>query len=212
MFDDSSAQAQKPGSATKGKDYEERLSRLQRVAWKEWLDVQAPFRWNLQRLRPGFMLDVGCGIGRTLLHVRRHGVGVDTNPYCVQVARSRGLVAFTPEEFWASEYAAPARFDSLLLAHVAEHMREDDVVGLLRNFEPCLRPGGQLIMLCPQEAGFRSDATHVEFMDFGRLTRIADRLGFKADRRYSFPFPRWAGRLFTYNEFVVVSRKSAGSR
>lgn len=88
-------------------------------------------------------------------------------------------------------------------------MREDDAVGLLRRFEPCLRPGGRLIVLCPQEAGFRSDATHVEFMDFDRLTRIARRLGFEPEQAYSFSFPRWAGRLFTYNEFVVVSRKPA---
>ena len=75
-----------------------------------------------------------------------------------------------------------------------------------------LRAGGRLVILCPQEAGFRSDATHVEFMDFDRLRRIASRLGLATERTYSFPFPRWAGRVFTYNEFVVVSRKSAGAR
>ena len=201
-----------PGSATRGKDYEERLSRLQTARWKQWLDVQAPFRRNLQSLAPGFTLDIGCGIGRTLLHIGGHGVGVDTNPHCVEVSRSRGLTAFTPDAFWASEYARPSRFDSLLLAHVAEHMHEDDAIEILRPFEPCLRPGGQLIMLCPQEAGFESDATHVEFMDFERLTRIARGLGFEPLRTYSFPFPRWVGRFFTYNEFVVVSRKPAAAR
>jgi hypothetical protein len=68
-----------------------------------------------------------------------------------------------------------------------------------------------LILIAPHEAGFKSDSTHVEFMDFPRLTRISGRLGLVPDRAFSFPFPRWAGRLFTYNEFVVVSRKPAGT-
>ena len=201
-----------PGSATRGKDYEERLTRLQTARWKQWIDVQAPFRWHMQRLDLGFTLDIGCGIGRTLLHVDGHGVGVDTNPHCIEVARSRGLTAFTPDDFWRSEYARPARFDSLLLANVAEHMREDQAVDVLRPFEPCLKTGGRLIILCPQEAGFHSDATHVEFMDFTRLRRIAGSLGLVTERTYSFPFPRWAGRFFTYNEFVVVSRKPPAAR
>ena len=68
---------------------------------------------------------------------------------------------------------------------------------------------GRLILISPQEAGFRSDATHVELMDLVRLAKISDRLGFRPERAYSFPFPRWVGKLFTYNEFVVVSRKPA---
>ena len=128
----------------------------------------------------------------------------------MRAARERGLTAFTPSEFLRSaDYNRPDRFDTLLLAHVAEHMTEDQVVALLREYEALLRPEGRLILISPQEAGFRSDATHVELMDFARLARISDRLGFQPERAFSFPFPRWVGRLFTYNEFVVVSRKPA---
>jgi SAM-dependent methyltransferase len=196
------------GGATRSKEYAERLTRLQTSWWKRWLDVQAPFRWNLRRLQPGFTLDLGCGIGRTLEHLSGHGVGVDTNEYCVKAARARGFTAFTPDEFRrAPEFNRPGRFDSLLLAHVAEHMTEAEALSLLQEYESLVRPGGKLILLAPQEAGFRSDATHVELMDFERLTRISDRLGFQPDRAFSFPFPRWVGELFTYNEFVVVGTK-----
>jgi 2-polyprenyl-3-methyl-5-hydroxy-6-metoxy-1,4-benzoquinol methylase len=199
------------GEATRTEEYAERLVRLQTTWWKRWLDVQAPFRWNLRRLDPGFTLDVGCGIGRTLQHLGGHGVGIDTNEYCVRAARARGLTAFTPDEFRRStEYNRPGRFDSLLLAHVAEHMTEEQVFDLLREYDALLRPGGQLILITPQAAGFKSDPTHVQFMDFARLTRISTRLGFVPERTYSFPFPGWAGRLFTYNEFVVVGRKPTG--
>jgi SAM-dependent methyltransferase len=196
------------GGATRGEEYAERLIHLQTARWKQWLDVQAPFRWNLRRLEPGFTLEIGCGIGRNLLHLPGQSVGVDTNEHCVRTARSRGLTAFTPGEFRRSaEFNRPARFDALLLAHVAEHMTEDEVVALLREYEALTRPGGKLILISPQEAGFRSDPTHVQLMDFATLGRISDRVGFHAERAYSFPFPRWAGPLFTYNEFVIVSRK-----
>jgi 2-polyprenyl-3-methyl-5-hydroxy-6-metoxy-1,4-benzoquinol methylase len=198
------------GVATHGEEYAERLIKLQTARWKQWIDVQALFRWNLRRLVPGFTLDIGCGIGRNLLHLPGQSVGIDVNEHCVRAAKARGLIAFTPVEFRRSaEYNRPGRFDAILLAHVAEHMTEDQVVALLGEYEALLRPGGQLIMISPQEAGFRSDPTHVELMDFARLVRIADRLGFQTERAFSFPFPRWVGRLFTYNEFVVVSRKPA---
>jgi SAM-dependent methyltransferase len=198
------------GDATRTEAYAARLIRLQTTWWKRWLDVQAPYRWNLRRLDPGFTLEIGCGIGRNLRHLLGHGVGVDTNEHCVRAARARGLTAFTPDEFRRSaEYNCPGRFDAILLAHVAEHMTEDQVVALLLGYDALLRPGGRLILISPQEAGFKSDPTHVELMDFARLARISDRLGYQPERAFSFPFPSWVGRLFTYNESVVASRKPA---
>ena len=40
----------------------------------------------------------------------------------------------------SAEYNRPGRFDTLLLAHVAEHMTEDEVVALLREYERCCGP------------------------------------------------------------------------
>src|SRR3954467_423650 len=102
---------------TRGHDYAERLLRLQTPRWKQWLDVQAPFRWNLRRLDPGAPLDIGCGIGRNLLHLPRLSVGIDVNEYGVRAAKARGLIAFTPGEFERStEHNRPGRFDAILLA------------------------------------------------------------------------------------------------
>src|SRR5438477_5904865 len=105
-------------ASTRGADYADRLVSLQQVWWKRLLPVQAPYRWNLRRLKLGSTLDVGCGIGRNLIHLGGDGVGIDHNPSSVAVARAAGLRAFTPEEFLASPFAAPRSFDSLLVAHV----------------------------------------------------------------------------------------------
>jgi SAM-dependent methyltransferase len=197
--------------STIGEDYARRLVRLQSAPWKRLLRVQAVFRWNLRRLKPGFTLEIGCGIGRNLEHLRGESVGVDTNEHCVRAARARGLIAFTPDEFRRTpEYNQPSRFETILLAHVAEHMTEDQAVALLNEYLELLRPDGRVVLIAPQEAGFRSDATHVQLMDFTRLERISTRLGLAPERAFSFPFPRWAGRWFTYNEFVVVSRRPGG--
>jgi SAM-dependent methyltransferase len=189
------------------REYAERLIRIQRVGWKRWLRAVDPYRWDLRRQKPGFTLEIGCGIGRNLRHLNGHGIGLDKNAAAVAAAREIGLRAFTPEEFRASEWDKPESFDSLLLSHVAEHMRRDELLALLRSHLGYVRAGGRVILITPQEVGFRSDPTHVEFMDFAALRGVADALGLVPIRDYSFPFPRPVGRIFIYNQFVSVSHK-----
>jgi SAM-dependent methyltransferase len=188
--------------------YTDRLSTRGAIWWKRLLDVQAPYRWNLRRLQLGFTLDIGCGIGRNLRHLSGNGVGVDHNPRSVDAARARGYTAYTTDAFRRSAHARPASFDALLLAHVVEHMRSPEASALVGEYLEFLRPGGKVAVIAPQEAGFRSDPTHVEFMDFEKLHEILARQQLSLLHSYSFPFPRAAGRIFAHNEFVVVGRKS----
>ena len=175
------------------------------VWWKKLLNVQAPYRWNLKRLSPGFMLDIGCGVGRNLIAV--DGVGIDHNPHSVGQCHARGLKAFLPDAFRASEWARPGRFDSILLAHVAEHMRQVEVTALLNEYLPYLRADGKLILITPQEWAFRRDPTHVEFVDFEGAFAILRSVGFEPVSSASFPFPRSAGKLLPHSEFVVVGTR-----
>jgi SAM-dependent methyltransferase len=190
---------------TDDRAYAERLE--QTAWWKRILGVQRPYRWHLRRLQLGLVLDVGCGVGRTLNNLGGHAVGVDHNPHSVEACRRRGFEAYTPDELRRSPHARPGRFDSLLLAHVAEHMREAEAVALLGSYLDLVRAGGRVVVITPQEAGYASDPTHVELMDFDKVTRIVEAADCAVDSRYSFPFPRLAGRLFRYNEFVVLGRK-----
>ncbi len=185
-------------------DYAERLVRLRSAWWKRIIDVQAPYRWNIRRLRLGRTLDVGCGIGRNLHHLGADAVGVDHNADSIAVARSEGLTAYTREEFLESANCVPASFDTLLLAHVVEHMDRDAAIGIVADYVTFLKPGGRVVFITPQEAGYRTDETHVRFVDFDGLADLAAATGFVITRRYSFPFPRTIGKVFPYNEFVVV--------
>ena len=154
------------------------------------------------------MLDVGCGIGRNLHHLDGRGVGVDLNPYSVEVARQQGLTAYATDEFEISPDGVPGEYDTMLLAHVLEHMTLDQASALVGRYLRYLGAGGRVVVIVPQEAGFASDPTHVNFLDLDEIAVIEDRNDLTRERAYSFPFPRWAGRFFKHNETVVLSRKT----
>jgi SAM-dependent methyltransferase len=194
------------GEATAGREYADRLARMRSARWKHIVDVQAPYRWNIRRLRLGRTLDIGCGLGRNLHHLGAGAVGVDHNPYSIAVAVSQGLTAYTSANFRDSAEAVPESYDTLLLAHVVEHMDRESALSILRDFLMFLKPEGRVVFITPQEAGYRKDETHVRFVDFAGVADLAADVEFEITRGYSFPFPRAVGKFFPYNEFVAVTR------
>lgn len=205
-------EARNRGDATAGPEYADRLVRLRSAWWKRIIDAQAPYRWNMRRLRLGRTLDIGCGLGRNLHHLGADAVGVDHNRHSIAVAQSQGLTAYTSAEFRDSADAVPESYDTLLLAHVIEHMDRDNALSILKDFLTFLRPGGRVVFITPQEAGYRTDKTHARFVDFAGIADLAAGIGFEITRKFSFPFPRMIGKFFPYNEFVAVTRSSASSR
>ncbi|MFB7468019.1 class I SAM-dependent methyltransferase [Streptomyces sp. NPDC056224] len=201
---DSPAPHGSPAPSTATSDYTERLARLEHSGLKRLLPTQAPYRWNLRRLRLGRVLDIGCGLGRNLLNCGPDSVGVDHNPHSVQTCRERGLTAYTPDGLAAAPDCGPGSFDSLLAAHVLEHVDEETASELLAQYLPLVKPGGSVVLITPQEVGFRSDATHIRWVAFDELRGHAARAGVAVRRTYSFPFPRPLGKVFPYNEFVLV--------
>jgi SAM-dependent methyltransferase len=193
-------------SVTADRDYTARLENQTAKGWKRMLSVQTPYRRHIRRVVEGRVLDVGCGIGRNLHHLDGNGVGVDTNPHSVESARRSGLIAHTAEDFTDCADAVPEGYDTLLFAHVLEHMPPEEASGLLAAYLRYLKPGGRVVIIVPQEVGFRSDPTHVNFLELDDLARIEQAHGLTREAGYSFPLPRVAGRHFTHNETVSLSR------
>jgi len=191
---------------TANQDYAERLTRLQGRRWKKLLHVQAPWHANIAVMRLGRCLDVGCGNGRNLGHLPKGSVGVDHNAFSIRTARQAGCEAYTVDEFFADPaLAAPGSFDSILAAHLVEHLLPAQAREIMASYLPMVRPGGRVVFITPQERGYASDATHVAFADFAALRELSDDLGLRVLSSHSFPFPRRAGKLFIYNEFHVIA-------
>jgi SAM-dependent methyltransferase len=197
------------GRPTKTSDvtYAEWLKYHDSIWWKRFLDVQLPYRRHLRSLELGFVLDIGCGLGRNLNNLAGQGIGVDHNPELVAAAQARGFKVFVPDEFLRSEYGVPQRFDAILVSHVVEHMHFEEALTLVGKYLPFVRDGGRIVFITPQVVGFRSDPTHVEFFDFPLLTKLAQALGLQVQKHYSFPFPEFVGKLFRHNEFVLIAKK-----
>lgn len=191
---------------TRGEDYARRLQTREGAWWKRALDVQRPYRWNLRRYDLGRTLDVGCGLGRNLVSLSTDSVGVDHNEHSVAVARRRGFTAYTTTEWNTASENRPAAFDSMLLAHVIEHLDPDDGEAVVRTYLTNVRPGGQVLFICPQERGYASDPTHIRWTTDEDLADLARTVGLEVQVARSFPFPRAAGRAFTYNEFNLLAR------
>lgn len=191
---------------TEGEEYAARLVALQSVWWKRIIPVQAPYQWNLRRQGLGKSLDVGCGVGRNLKTLGPGSLGVDHNSVAVAAVRRQGHNAVTVDEFKASPPKLES-FDGILFAHIIEHLAAGSAIELVRTYLPYLRSGGRVFFICPQERGYASDATHVQWTTGEDLEGLARACGLAPAPWRSFPFPRWAGRAFIYNEFTVLATK-----
>ena len=100
--------------------------------------------------RPGArLLDVGCGNGQFLAHMRDLGwdvVGIDPDPKAVHIARERFQLEVRHGTLERAVIDAES-FDAVTLRHVIEHV--PDPVGLLRACRRLLNPQGRLVVVTP---------------------------------------------------------------
>lgn len=198
-----------PERDTRSEAYIHQLLSNESAFWKRALHVQAPYLWNLKRFQLGKTLDIGCGIGRNLKSLAVGSVGIDHNSLAVDVCRRKGLEAYTPQDFARKYDPKNEKFDALLFSHVLEHMSFTDASALVGEYIPYLKQRSKMLLITPQEAGFKRDASHVEFMDYEKLEALVKAHRFSLASAISFPFPRPVGHLFPYNEFVVLGERYA---
>lgn len=102
-------------------------------------------------VRPGRLLDVGCGLGYLLEAARARGwdaTGVDPSPFSVAQARAKG---FEAHRGLLHELNLPAAsFDAISLLQVVEHLI--DPRALLAECRRLLKPGGAILVETPNPA------------------------------------------------------------
>lgn len=192
------------GSLTQLDDYAQRLVSLQSVAWKEKLRFLDPYGWHTRRVCKGSVLEIGSGIGRNLRALKGRSLGIDHNESAVNYSNSRGLESMTVEQFLLGKDGRYDEFDTLLIAHVLEHIDAATQNQIFNEYLPHLGPGSRIVLICPQEKGFDSDPTHVRWVDGLALRDVLESLNCINIRVSSFPFSRRFGKLFTYNQFVAI--------
>ena len=101
-----------------------------------------------KRVRPGALLDVGCGPGFFLEAARARGwraTGVDPSPFSVEHVKKLG---FEAHQGLLHDVDLPeASFDAVALLQVVEHLI--DPRALLEGCRKLLKPGGVLLVATP---------------------------------------------------------------
>jgi 2-polyprenyl-3-methyl-5-hydroxy-6-metoxy-1,4-benzoquinol methylase len=115
------------------------------------------FEMHLSRLTPGRLLDVGCGDGRFLKHMRDLGwtvQGVETDPQSAKLAVEAFGLSVHLGTLESARFLSD-HFDSVTMSHVIEHAH--DPIALLAECRRILRPGGTLVIVTPniQSMGHR---------------------------------------------------------
>lgn len=104
-------------------------------------------------LPKGKLLDIGCGVGDFLVHVKKQGweiAGIEPSDDAKTIAKNRlGFNPLSPEE---STLLSDASFDVITLWHVLEHI--DDLKFQTSEIYRLMKPNGRLIIALPNYQSF----------------------------------------------------------
>lgn len=163
--------------------------------YERQIAYQQEWRRVCERVRPGFILDVGCGTGEFLdvFWGDWEKYGIEISEYCIDLCRSKGI---TMVDF---DSLRDDTFDLVIFRGVLQHL--DNPFQALREARRVLAPGGLIAILA------QPDADSLCYRLFGDLpaldaprnwwipgrreiTNILKRLGFQ-DIEVNHPY--WGG-------------------
>lgn len=135
------------------------------------------------------ILDAGCGSGRNMIELARHGTvsGVELSGPSVDVARARGAGEVIAGSVLDMPFDSDS-FDLSVCLDVIEHL--DDDVGALRELRRVLAPGGSLLVTVPAYQWLWSghDEVNHHHRRYTRrsLQRVAEQAGWEQVRTTYF--------------------------
>jgi SAM-dependent methyltransferase len=166
-----------------------------------------------RRLCVGPTLDFGCGAGDLLAILPPGSAGFDVNPHAVAHARARGLEIAplgSADEAPDLPGVAEGRFQTLICAHVLEHL--DDPAAMVRRLlaAGAARRIARVVFIVPGRRGFQHDATHRQFVTRERFERdgLIAPPGWRLGGISYFPGNvRRLGDYLTHHELTIVHER-----
>jgi SAM-dependent methyltransferase len=157
--------------------YRGRRSVLERVI----ADLRLPARAEI--------LDAGCGSGRNMIDLARHGTvtGVELSATSASIARERGSGEVIEGSVLEMPFAV-GRFDLAVSLDVIEHLEDD--LAALRELRRVVKPGGTLLVTVPAYKWLWSghDVVNHHFRRYTRrsLQRVGEQAGWQQVRTTYF--------------------------
>jgi SAM-dependent methyltransferase len=131
------------------------------------------------------LLDAGCGSGRNMVELGRHGTvtGIELSSASVQAARERQAGEVIEGSVLDMPFAEGS-FELAVSLDVIEHLEDD--VGALRELRRVVAPGGRLLVTVPayQWLWSRHDVVNHHHRRYSRATLVgaAERAGWRCER------------------------------
>lgn len=158
----------------------------------------------------GPTIDFGCGAGQLLTRLPSGSLGLEVNPFLVEVLRKARLniELYDPEnDQFSLRNLTSNYYKTFVTTHVLEHFpNAAQKWRILLN--SCHRLGIQrVIMVVPGVKGFHADPTHKTFIDRSYLEQesLLNCQGYVATKIQYFPVNlAIIGNYFTFHEFKVV--------
>ncbi len=178
-------------------------SRMRQVVREIYLNVTL-------RLLKGRTIDFGCGTGELLRKLPPGSLGLEINQTTIEYCKKEGLNVryYDPlEDKYMLSGFVPGEFESLVLSHVLEHIKNPAQI-LLSLLNAARRLDiKRVVVIVPGKKGFTSDPTHRTYIGpgFFEKNKLKNVEGFGITMQRYFPINlSLIGILFTHHELQVV--------
>lgn len=121
--------------------------------WVKSFNLKNKSSMAIGDLKPGTLLDVGCGVGDFLCQVKKSGwdiMGIEPSDDAKAIAENKlGFVPLSPADY---HQIPDQSYDVVTMWHVLEHV--DDLLNQIHELSRLLKPGGRLVIALPNYMSF----------------------------------------------------------